>query len=206
MNAKPVLFFDVETTGKADFRRAPSDPCQPRVVQVAAVLTDPAGLLEFGSFCALVRPEGWTVPPEAEAIHGISTERCERFGVPAADVFRVLSAWSERAGLIVAHNVEFDDLMLAVEWHQLDPTPAAFGEGVPRFCTMHAATDVCRLPGKYGSYKWPSLAEAHRHLCGADVDGAHDAMADAQACRRIFAAMEKRKVAALAAEGGTLWG
>lgn len=52
-------------------------------------------------------------------------------------------------------------------------------------CPMHVATDICKLPGKFGDYKWPKVEEAFAHLYpdipykekhrGAD-DAKHEAM------------------------------
>lgn len=36
-----ILFYDTETTGKADFRAAPDAAHQPRLVQLAAILANP---------------------------------------------------------------------------------------------------------------------------------------------------------------------
>jgi hypothetical protein len=60
---------------------------------------------------------------------------------------------------------------------------------LPTFCTMLSSVEVCRLPGRYGDYKWPRLAELHQHLFGADFAGAHDAAADVMACLRCYFAL-----------------
>ena len=66
-------FFDSETNGKADFKAPPEAPHQPRLVQLAAILTTD-DCEEVSTINLLVRPDGWTIGPEAEAVHGISTE------------------------------------------------------------------------------------------------------------------------------------
>jgi DNA polymerase III epsilon subunit-like protein len=43
-----------------------------------------------------------------------------------------------------------------------------------------------KLPGKYGRYKWPKLAELHQVLFGEPFAGAHGALADARACMRCY--------------------
>jgi DNA polymerase III epsilon subunit-like protein len=43
-----------------------------------------------------------------------------------------------------------------------------------------------KLPGKYGRYKWPKLAELHQVLFGEPFEGAHGALADARACMRCY--------------------
>ena len=52
-------------------------------------------------------------------------------------------------------------------------------------CTKESSTDVLKLPGKYG-YKWPTLAEAYRHYTGEEIEGAHDALVDTEACLAVY--------------------
>lgn len=177
-----ILFFDTETTNKADLRRSPDGPHQPRVVQLAALLTDATGN-QMGKLSIMIRPNGWTIPAEAAAIHGITTETAERYGVTMATAYEILSSLCCRAELLVAHNIEFDDFVITGECRRLHVP--SFMPAIPRFCTMKASTDICKLPGNYG-YKWPKLIEAHRIICGSDFEGAHDALADVEACARLY--------------------
>ena len=77
----------------------------------------------------------------------------------------------------------------------------------PWFCTKEAATPVLQLPAPPGGnryprkaagdrFKWPSLEEAHRHFFGVGLDRAHDAMVDAEACARIYFALQNGAPAA----------
>jgi DNA polymerase III epsilon subunit-like protein len=54
---------------------------------------------------------------------------------------------------------------------------------------MKATTSICKLPGKYGDYKWPKLQESHLHFFGKEFEGAHDAMADVRACAAVYWAL-----------------
>ena len=54
------------------------------------------------------------------------------------------------------------------------------------YCTMKETTDLCKLPGRYGNYKWPKLQELHKHLFGENFVGAHDAMFDIKATMRCY--------------------
>eukprot|EP00568_Trieres_chinensis_P017937 CAMPEP_0183321430 /NCGR_PEP_ID=MMETSP0160_2-20130417/68866_1 /TAXON_ID=2839 ORGANISM="Odontella Sinensis, Strain Grunow 1884" /NCGR_SAMPLE_ID=MMETSP0160_2 /ASSEMBLY_ACC=CAM_ASM_000250 /LENGTH=136 /DNA_ID=CAMNT_0025488373 /DNA_START=74 /DNA_END=481 /DNA_ORIENTATION=+ len=53
---------------------------------------------------------------------------------------------------------------------------------------MKSSTKVCQIPKSPPGrgYKWPTLGEAYAHYSGKDLTGAHDAMADAEACLRVF--------------------
>ena len=174
------LFFDTETTGKCDFRAPPDAPHQPRLVQLAALLTDGQGK-EIASLNVIARPEGFTIPAEASAVHGITTEFALENGAPLGHVVAMFCALAEISSAYVCHNAEFDLLVMTGEMLRLTRDfPSR-----PACCTMKSMTEVCRLPGPYG-YKWPKLQEAYRHCCGREFDGAHDALADVRACREIF--------------------
>lgn len=174
------LYFDTETTGLPN----PTDNLddQPHIVQVAAILVDD----EKGEVLALnviVKPDGWEVPAGAAAVHGISTEDAANFGIPVRIAMATFSQMCRQADQIVAHNIGFDLKLVGYELRRLDAPNVAAEK--PQFCTMDATTDLCRLPGKYGKFKWPKLTESHQHIFGESFEGAHDALADVRACQRV---------------------
>jgi DNA polymerase III epsilon subunit-like protein len=178
---RKFLFFDTETTGKADFRAPCYAPQQPRLVQLAALLTDDAGD-ELGSVNLIIKPSGFEIPVEATAVHGISTQAASLSGVALHHALGLFVALAEQADALVAHNIQFDELVMASEAHRFDYM-------IPHritFCTMQRMTPICRLPGKYGDFKWPNLQEAHRHCFRHEFVDAHDALADVRACKAVF--------------------
>lgn len=183
------LFFDTETTGKANFQEPPSSPSQPHIVQLAALLTEDDGA-ERASLSVIIKPDGWTIDAEVAAIHGITTEIAERCGIPLLSAMSAFSNLARRADVIVAHNSEFDMLICRTAFHRIGKSDAFNPKNV--FCTMHATTEICQFPGRYG-FKWPKLTEAHFHFFGTEVEGAHDAMNDVRACARIFFEISKPK-------------
>lgn len=190
------LFFDTETTGKALMKAPVNHPNQPRIVQLAAVLFDDQGE-ERGGLSAIIKPDGWTIPEEAAAIHGITTEIATQCGIPLLSALAVFSNFLHVSDTLVAHNIDFDALVIAAELsRQTGNGPAKCADKLAitaRFCTMKSTTQLCQLPGNYGDFKWPKLTEAHKHLFGTDVEGAHDAMADVRACARIYFEITKPK-------------
>ncbi|WP_198935449.1 hypothetical protein [Chlorobium sp. KB01] len=68
------LFFDTESTGLPRNWKAPVTDLNnwPRLVQLAYLSFDGGGN-QTGSGNYIVRPDGFSIPPEAAAIHGIST-------------------------------------------------------------------------------------------------------------------------------------
>lgn len=187
------LFFDTETTGMAKFGAPPEDPAQPHLVQLGAILCDADGRVR-AEMNLLIKPDGWTIEPQAQAVHGISVEQCEEFGVSRKAALLLFYRMAMSARKLVAHNIEFDLLVLRAALHRASVDPTWLDSGKLAWtCTMKDATNVLQIPGKRGGFKWPNLAEAHRHLLGCDFDGAHDAMEDVRACKRVFYALQERQ-------------
>lgn len=187
-----ILFYDVETTNKANFKLPPDHKSQPRVVQLAAQLICGEGG-EIGALNVIVKPRQFDIPKEASAIHGITTEYAMKHGVCLSWVVGAFHDLAAAADLHVAHNHDFDSFMMKGECARM----ATEFPVRQSFCTMKEMTDVCMLPGKYG-WKWPSLLEAYRHCFQKDFVGAHNAMVDVNACKEIyFWLMEQRKKVAV---------
>lgn len=176
------LYYDTETTGFPAAAGAPLEKC-PFIVQLAAILVDDEQG-EVASINFIIKPDGWTIGEEVAAIHGISTEKAEKFGIPARVAMAAFSQLCRQSDQIVAHNIAFDSKLIAYELDRVAaPNVAA---SLPQFCTMEATTELCKLPGRYrGKYKWPKLIEAHLHFFGEEFDGAHDALVDVRACHRV---------------------
>lgn len=176
------LYYDTETTGFPKPSGTPLDQC-PFIVQIAAILVDDeAG--EVASLNFIIKPDGWTIPADVALIHGIPTEKAEAFGIPARVAMAAFSQVLRQADEAIAHNDEFDVKLITYEIERAGAPNVLLEK--PRFCTMKATTDLCRLPGKYpGKFKWPKLIEAHQHFFGEGFDGAHDALVDVRACARV---------------------
>jgi DNA polymerase III epsilon subunit-like protein len=183
------LYLDTETTGffKKDVAR--THESQPHLVQVGLSWLDNH---EFprAEFNFVVKPDGWEIPTGASDVHGITTDIACLWGCisekAAVNLFAKLLG---RADFLIAHNLAFDlEIMrIAAARYEVD-LPTDFS----CVCTMELTTDLCKLPGRYGKYKWPKLIEAHQFLFNTGFDSAHDAMADVRACRAIHLELRKR--------------
>lgn len=182
---KRILFFDTETTGKANFKRAFNHPTQPHLVQLGALLVDAESRKDLAKISLLTLPDIWSaIDPGATATHGITTEDCQRFGVPSPVVYLLFNNLVKQADRIVCHNAQFDIMIMRALGHRLGkPDRLASAD---TFCTMRAYTPICGLPGPYG-HKWPKLQEAFAHVFdGATFEGAHDALADVIPTKAIY--------------------
>ncbi len=186
------LFFDTETTGLPKKWDAPVSDLDnwPRLVQIAWLQYNEKGERITGQDY-IIKPEGFTIPTESSAIHGISTERANKEGVSLEMVLKEFAALINRSKFLVAHNINFDEKIVGSEFLRKGIQNDLFE--TERLCTMNASTDYCKLPGKYG-FKWPKLTELHSKLFGIGFEEAHNAAADIEACARCFWELKKRNI------------
>ena len=178
-----ICFFDTETTGLTNSKLADSDPLQPRLVQIACILTEDNGEV-IRTLSTIIKPEGFTIPTQASDVHGITTEKALKYGVEINDVIGIIYDSFYKAKLHVAHNWAFDKIILNGEFDRAKLSQLV--STVSSFCTMKASTDICMIPGHYGKYKWPKLAEAYEMLCGRKLEGAHNALNDVLATKELY--------------------
>lgn len=186
------LFFDTETTGIPKNYKAPASDLNnwPRLVQLAWLVADDAGH-EITSSEYIVKPDGYTIPPAAAKVHGITTEMALQNGLDIRAVLDPMIEAINKATVLIAHNMSFDEKILGSAL--LRAGYPNHVEGKQRLCTMQSATNHCRIPGPYG-YKWPTLQELHRKLFDAEFSGAHRALVDVQACARCYFELKRLKV------------
>jgi DNA polymerase III epsilon subunit-like protein len=177
-----ILAFDTETTGKADFKKPASHPSQPRLVQLGAILYD-KNFEVRAEANLIVKPDGFEIPKSVSDIHGITTEIANEYGMNERAVLMLFHGMMRKASVLVAHNIEFDTLIMgrAYAAQKIDPPV----EPNRIFCTMQAMTPICKIKGPYG-FKWPNLQEAHQFCFNTQFEDAHDAMADVRACAKIY--------------------
>lgn len=180
-----TLFFDTETTDKWKFNLPADDPAQPSIVQFAGILVGDDGIVR-SLVNILVQPNGWKIAPGAAAVHGITEEDANEFGVSISNAAHLIRDLFVSADVAVAHNADFDQRIVNRALAQAEVSEIPWDRLILR-CTMLGSMNILKLPGKFGKqFKWPSLAEAHGHLLGTGFDGAHDALADTRACRAVY--------------------
>ncbi len=179
------LFFDVETTGMPKNWKAPVNDTfnWPRAVQIAWLFYDKdRNLLDDKDY--IIQPEGYEIPYAAERIHGISTETAKEQGMELLSVLQAFKILIDKTDYIIAHNLAFDEKIIGAEFYRKNVEHRLFN--TERYCTMREGTYFCKIPGKYGKYKWPSLSELHQKVFGKDFDNKHNARADVEACANCF--------------------
>lgn len=190
--------FDTETTGFPLFKERSDHPDQPHLVDIAALLYDDVGHL-VDSFEAIIKPDGWIIPDQAAAVHGITTEMAHDLGINEADALEGFLAIQARAGLRIAHNLNFDDriMRIALVRYRGEDEANRYRDGAG-FCTCSNSTKLVQCPptpkmiaaGRGRQFKQPNLGEAYRFFTGEELQGAHRAKADAEGCARVYFAMQ----------------
>ena len=179
------LIFDTETTGLPQNYSAPLTDFDnwPRCVQLAWQVHDKTGkLVSSGDY--IVKPDGFTIPFNSEKVHGISTERAHKEGIPLEEVMDYFNEDLEKAEFVIGHNLEFDLNIMGSEYLRMGRENPF--EGKLQIDTKDESTEYCAIPGGRGRYKWPTLAELHDKLFDVGFEEAHNAAADVDATARAF--------------------
>jgi len=186
-----ILFYDSESTGLPVWKSPSSDPSQPHLVQLAALLVDTETRQVVEELNVIIRPDGWTIPDDVVTIHGITTDHALEHGIPEATALDRFLALHDLADERVAHVESFDMRMvrIAIKRYRDDAQADAWKEA-PAQCTGKLAKVAMGLT------KMPKLGEAHLALTGESMRGAHTAMGDARACMTVFFACKDAAVAA----------
>ena len=188
------LIYDTETTGLPKNFSAPVSDSEnwPRLVQVAWQLHDDMGeLIEVKNF--IVRPEGFTIPYNAEKIHGISTKRAQEQGVDLAFVLEEFNKAVAKSEYIVGHNIIFDINIMGAEFYRTQMETSLMDE--KSIDTKNEGTEFCAIPGgRGGKFKWPTLTELHVKLFKEGFSAAHNASADVEATTRCFLELVRLRV------------
>lgn len=179
-----IMFFDTETNGLPKNWKAAMQEIDnwPRVIQLAWQVCTNSGEV-VSEMKKLISPDGWSIPNEKFWIdNGYSTESNTEYGVPMESILKDFISDYNTCDHLVAHNIAFDHPVLGAEMIRYNHKASV---KLNKICTMQESIELCKLPGRYG-YKFPKLEELHQYLFGEGFDGAHDAMADVNACRRCF--------------------
>jgi len=191
------LFIDTETTGLPTVPRAPHTDLAawPRIVSVCWALYSAPESQQLYRY-TIIRPDGFTIPKEATAVHGITTEVALQEGIALDEALAQLSQdiVARTPALLIAHNMAFDRPVLLAE--HLRASVAEQLTRLPTFCTMFATTELSQLlPMREGHHKWPKLTELHTHLFGFPPSASHHAGADVLHCARCFFRLQELGIA-----------
>lgn len=187
------IVFDTETTGlpKEPSKHAFKEPNNwPHLVSISwAVMNEKFDKI-LSSQSYIIKPNGWEIPEESTAIHGITNEDALDYG---HDLLEVMNKFLEEDGqAYIAHNIHFDKNVIynAIRWDLKNEDFKGFG--VPKLCTLRLGQKLCKLPKN----KIPKLFELYTWSTKKEVDTTklHNSMYDTQIlCDCITSSDEIRK-------------
>jgi DNA polymerase III epsilon subunit-like protein/8-oxo-dGTP pyrophosphatase MutT (NUDIX family) len=166
-----LAVFDLETTGV--------DVETSRIVSACVAVLEPDGSV-VGRWDWLADP-GVEIPEGASDVHGITTERAQTLGRPAADVVgeiaQTLRVLTELGMPLVVYNAPYDLSLLDRECRRHGRTPL----DPPRLVIDPLVLD--KAVDRYRKGKRTLEVTAERY--GVSLDDAHDAGSDAIAAGRV---------------------
>jgi DNA polymerase-3 subunit alpha len=178
------LYFDTETTGlppkganyETDFLHFP------HIVQLSWIFNG----IEHDH---IIKPEGWVIPEEMTAIHGISTEIAIEKGIPFCDAILMFLEDAQNADFICGHNIYFDTSTIKANilrsCHEITAEVVNMALAKEkRSDTMYKSMPIVKSKQKNGSGKFPSLSETYFALFN-EIFPAHNAIEDVWAVKRI---------------------
>ncbi len=186
------LFLDTETTGLPLDWKAPVGQLDnwPRIVEIGWILTDKDGN-EIESETLILKPDGFKIPADASAIHGITNEIAIEKGQDRVEVLKKFADLLNKATVLVAHNIDFDKKVVHAEFMRYSIKSSI--HKIDKLCTKELTTDYCKLPGRYG-YKWPTLEELYEKVFSSSLTASHSALGDVKACKDCFFELVNRGV------------
>jgi DNA polymerase III alpha subunit (gram-positive type) len=177
------LVFDVSAAGRPKNWKADATDTfnWPRLVHLAWMLFDEDyKKLESGN--ELIQPDGFELDKESAEFHHLTQDELEKEGRPLKEVLQEFSDVVDKADIIIAHNLRFNQNIMVAEFTRMNmPQRLQASES---YCIMQEATYFCKIKGKYGSYKWPTLTELYQAVFGKKFTkpnyAAHDVVAAAK--------------------------
>lgn len=186
------IVFDTETTGLPKKWNAPITDFNnwPRMVQIAWKVFDKNGV-EIDSQNLIIKPQGFTIPDEAIAIHRITNEKAKDRGISLSVALEKFSKAVSENKHLIAHNITFDENVVGCELLREGMYNCV--PDINHIDTMKLTTDFVAIPALRGKpgFKFPSQSELHQKLFNKGFEDAHDALADVTALARIFFELQK---------------
>jgi len=184
------LIFDVSSIDKPKNWKAPfSDTFSwPRMIHISWIILNKE-LKPIKDYDCIIQPEGFSINETIEKRCRIEKKELDEKGEKLSDVLKQFNATLKDADFLFAHNMNFNENVLAAEYLRQGIDHDLFKK--ERICLMQESTFYCKIPSKTGGYKWPSLSELHAIIFKQKFSPAGNARADVIAASRCFIALMK---------------
>lgn len=182
---KTITFYDTETTDLPNWKVPSDDASQPHIVQIGAIVCNAETREIIKEIDVMIKPDGWEIPDEVAAIHGITTAIALEKGIPETEAIKMLL--DECSGERVAHNRTFDQRIIRIGLKRFGFTNElmdSWAEKDNHHDTMLLAKPIMKLG------KNPKLEEAYEHFTNKKLENSHSAISDARACMELYWAIQ----------------
>lgn len=178
------LIFDTSANGKPKTWKASyTDSFNwPRMIHCSWIILDD-NYKPIKDYNCLIKPDGFTITEDTAKKAGEELSKFDS-GDPLEEVLEKFKESVEEVQYIFSFNLDFNENIIAAEYHRLgQKNPLLYTD---KFCLMQESTWYCKIPGRGGKYKWPSLNELHAICFQQKYSPAGNARADVIAASRCF--------------------
>lgn len=160
----------------------------PRMVHISWITLDEdfKPVLDYNSY---IKPVGFKLTEEQAKKNSIDLEEFEKNAIDVRDVLTEFNNSLKTVDYVFAHNLNFNENVIGAEYYRASIDHDLYSK--ERFCLMQESTWYCKLKGKDGKYKWPTLNELHAILFNQKYTPANNARADVIAASRCFIKLMK---------------
>lgn len=179
--------FDTETSDLINMKAPADAEGQGRLAEIAMVFLD-ADLVEIGVYQRYVKPNGWSIQPDAFKANGLTDEFLAANGVPVSEVLDNFTAAVRDGYAFAAFNAQFDAKCLRGELRRADRDDMF--EDTKQTCLMRALSSYNKASGRKGG--WIDLDAAIGQIGYAREGTAHTGLSDVRAAVAVFRYLHER--------------
>lgn len=183
------LAIDCESTGLFDYTKPADAEGQPRVCQIGMIWLD-HDLSVKGEAEYLVRPDGWSISPEATAINGLTQDMLEQHGTSINTALERYAEAIDTRHIIVGFNVPYDIKLMRGELRRYQMEDRYMQTRT--LCVMQGCRDIVGARTKQGRKKNPTLEEACSYFGIEREPLPHRALGGARAVLSILQKMREQ--------------
>ena len=186
-----ILLFDASAAGKPKSYKKPyTDTFNwPRMIHLSWLAYDDEGELVIDEN-HLIKNFAHEIPDNILRFHKLKLEQLQEEGEDIEVVLEKFKNDVDKAKYIFSFNLNYNESIVGAEYvrhninHRLHQSD--------KYCLMQESTYFCKIEGKDGRYKWPTLTELHTKCFDAGYAGPNNARNDVLAATSCFNDLWKR--------------
>ncbi|MEY5098761.1 MAG: hypothetical protein RJA36_1480 [Pseudomonadota bacterium] len=187
------LLYKAATTGLPVWKAADDDASQPHIVELVAMLCNSTGD-RVETLCLIVRPDGWEIPAQSTAIHGITEVEAKASPIDEQTALGRFLGMMVKAHTRVGWNEPFDSRIIRIALARYLPETVEGWGRQTAICAMRQTLDYLAEtdPGTFHG-RTLKLQAAWDHLYPSEPQDVTESTLDTvEACRRLFFATKLR--------------